>query len=104
MLSLYSARWVLPISSPGIEDGAVAVDGTRILAVGPRQTLAQQFPAASKRDFANAAILPGLVNAHSHLELTVMRGLLEREEHDFFAWLRKLTLTRARMTTEELCV
>jgi len=40
--------------------------------------------------------------AHSHLELTVMRGFLEREEHDFFAWLRKLTVARLQMTDERL--
>ena len=62
------------------------------------------FPARVVEDFGNAAILPGLINAHSHLELTVMRGFLEREEHDFFAWLRKLTIARLQMTDEDLFV
>lgn len=102
MTAIYSARWVLPITSPPIENGAVAVDGPKIVAVGSAAEVAKRFPDAPIKDFDESAILPGLVNAHSHLELTVMRGFLESEEHDFFAWLRKLTLARMSMTDEDL--
>lgn len=104
MAAIYSARWVLPIISPLIEDGAVAFEESTIIAVGPRTEIVARFPDARVEDFGEAAILPGLVNAHSHLELTVMRGFLEREENDFFAWLRKLTLARLAMTAEDLLV
>lgn len=105
MPTLYSARWVLPISSPGVPHGAIAVEGQRIVSVGSRAELAQRFPDADVRDFGEAAIIPGLVNAHSHLELTAMRGFLEAEESDFFAWLKKLTSARLeRMTADDLYV
>jgi len=104
MTTIYSARWVLPIVSPAIEDGAVAVDGSKIVAAGPRVEVLSRFPEASVSDFGQAAILPGLINAHSHLELTVMRGFLESEEGDFAAWLRKLTTARMAMTGEDLLV
>src|ERR1700738_414476 len=104
MTAIYSARWVLPIVSPMIVEGAVAVDNSSIVAVGPRTDIISQFPESRVKDFGEAAILPGLINAHSHLELTVMRGFLEREENDFFAWLRKLTLARLTMTAEDLLV
>jgi cytosine/adenosine deaminase-related metal-dependent hydrolase len=104
MTTIYSARWVLPIVSPAIEDGAVAVDGSKIVAAGLRAEVSSQFPEARTYDFGEAAILPGLVNAHSHLELTVMRGFLESEERDFAAWLRKLTTARMAMTGEDLLV
>ena len=105
MTKLYCARWVLPISSPAIEAGALAVEGKQIAAVGTRAALMTQFPEATICDLGESAIIPGLVNAHSHLELTAMRGFLEREEHDFFAWLKKLTLARLeRMTAEDLYV
>jgi len=105
MTTLYSARWVLPVTSPAIVEGAIAVEGDRIVSVSTRVELIKQFPQSNLQDFGEAAIIPGLVNAHSHLELTAMRGFLENEETDFFAWLRKLTFARLeRMTSEDLYV
>ncbi len=101
---IYAARWILPIIDPPIKDGAIAVEGPMIVAVGTRAELLKKFPDAKVNDFGEAAILPGLVNAHSHLELTVMRGFLEAEETDFFAWLRKLTIARTAMTPDDLFV
>jgi cytosine/adenosine deaminase-related metal-dependent hydrolase len=105
MTKLYSARWILPDAASLIEGGAVAIEGAQVVAVGKREELINRFPEAEARDFGEAAILPGFVNAHSHLELTAMRGYLEREEGDFFAWLKKLTIARLeRMTPEDLYV
>src|ERR671933_2114831 len=103
MTKIYSARWVLPVVSEPFEDGAVAVEGTRVAGVGARAQLAGRFPSAEMVDLGEAAILPGFVNCHTHLELTAMRGFLEPEEGDFFAWLRKITVARReRMTAEDL--
>lgn len=103
--TLYCARWVLPSASSPIEHGAVAVDGPSIARVGSRDELASKFPESLVRDFGEAAIMPGFVNTHSHLELTAMRNYLEREEGDFFAWLRKLTTARLeRMTPDDLYI
>jgi cytosine/adenosine deaminase-related metal-dependent hydrolase len=105
MTKIYSARWVLPVSSPPIEHGAVAVDGAVIAGVGDEMEIVARFPEASVENFGEAVILPGLVNTHTHLELTALRGYLENEESDFFAWLRKLTLARLeRMTPDDLLV
>lgn len=105
MITLYSARWVLPVSTLPIADGAIAVEGSQIISVGSRAALVKEFPGATVRDLGESAIIPGLVNAHSHLELTAMRGFLENEESDFFAWLRKLTIARLeRMTADDLNV
>jgi cytosine/adenosine deaminase-related metal-dependent hydrolase len=105
MMIIYRAGWVLPITTAAIEDGAVAVEEGRIKGVGASRALRAQFPTAETRDYGEAAILPGLINCHSHLELTAMRGYLEREEGDFSAWLRKLTRARLeRMTRDDLYV
>jgi cytosine/adenosine deaminase-related metal-dependent hydrolase len=105
MITLYCARWVLPVSSTAVADGAIAVDGERIVAVGGRASLVTDFPQARVRDFGESAIIPGLINAHSHLELTAMRGFLEEEEANFFAWLKKLTIARLqRMSADDLNV
>ncbi len=105
MTKLYCARWVLPVSSPPIADGAIAVDGQQIISVGTRSELLPLFKEATTLDLGESAIIPGLVNAHSHLELTAMRGFLEGEAANFFAWLRKLTRARLdRMTVDDLRV
>jgi cytosine/adenosine deaminase-related metal-dependent hydrolase len=100
-IKIYSARWVLPVSSQPIENGAVAVEGARIVGVGGRDEIAARYPDAEQEDFGAAAVMPGLVNCHSHLELTAMRGYLEDVEGDFFAWLFKLTAARMTHMTEE---
>jgi cytosine/adenosine deaminase-related metal-dependent hydrolase len=105
MPTVYSARWVVPVSSPNIAGGAIAVEGGQIIAVGTHAAIIQKFPDAIVRDLGDAAIIPGLVNAHTHLELTAMRGFLEDAEFDFFTWLRKLTSARLqRMTADDLYV
>jgi cytosine/adenosine deaminase-related metal-dependent hydrolase len=102
-ITLYCSQWLLPATSAPIADGAVAVSSDRIVSVGTKTDLRNQFPQAMVRDYGTSAIIPGLINAHSHLELTAMRGFLEPVEHDFFAWLKKLTFARLqRMTADDL--
>ncbi|HSE30831.1 MAG TPA: amidohydrolase family protein [Pyrinomonadaceae bacterium] len=103
MTTIHSARWLVPVSSTPIEEGAIAIAGETIAAVGPRNEVIGKFPNGKHRDHGNAMILPGLINVHTHLELTVMRGYLEREESDFFSWLKKLTLARLfNLTPDDL--
>jgi 5-methylthioadenosine/S-adenosylhomocysteine deaminase len=98
---IYTAEWVIPVSSPPVRDGAVVVENDRIVFVGT------QLEAASREDlrdaemlnFGCAAILPGFVNAHSHLELTVMRGFLE--DLPFRDWILKLTRTKYELLTAD---
>jgi cytosine/adenosine deaminase-related metal-dependent hydrolase len=84
----YRARWVVPIVSEPVRDGVVAVDGDRIAYVGPRG----EGPPGDEHDLGDVLLLPGLVNAHTHLELTAMRGFLE--DLDFRRWILRLTAAR----------
>jgi cytosine/adenosine deaminase-related metal-dependent hydrolase len=94
----YHARWVLPISSPPIRDGTVVELGGRIVYVGPRHE-APDASSASDRDLGECALLPGLVNAHTHLELTVFRGLLE--DLSFREWIVRLQAAKIAVMTPE---
>ena len=100
-MKIYTADYVLPICGEPIANGAVAVENTKIIAVGAARKLTESFPEAKREDFGEAAILPGFINAHSHLEITAMRGFLDIVEHDFYAWLIKLTTTRAERLSDQ---
>ena len=84
----YHARWVVPICSPPIAEGVVVVDGAEITYVGDTDGA----PAGTDVDLGDALLMPGLVNAHTHLELTAMRGFLE--DLDFRRWILRLTNAR----------
>lgn len=101
-MRIIAADHVLPISSAPISNAAVAIDGGTIAAVGPRQQIQEKYSNAEIEDFGPAAILPGFVNCHSHLELTAMRGALDAVEHDFRSWLLKLNSLRAEMTDDDI--
>ena len=105
MNKIYSARWVVPVSVAPIENGAVAVAGDLIVGLGSQSEIVKRFPDFDSESLGEAIILPGLVNSHTHLELTAMRGYLENEERDFVVWLRKLTIARVeRMTPDDILV
>ena len=101
-MKIICADHVLPISSDPVRWGAVAVNGEFIEAVGVREEVAAKFPDASIEDLGAAAIVPGFVNCHSHLELTAMRGALDGVEHDFRSWLVKINELRAAMSDEDI--
>jgi 5-methylthioadenosine/S-adenosylhomocysteine deaminase len=60
------------------------------------------YPDVEVSDFGAAAILPGFVNCHSHLELTTMRGALDDVEHDFSTWLLHLNGLRAELSDDDI--
>jgi cytosine/adenosine deaminase-related metal-dependent hydrolase len=68
----YRAAWLLPISQPPIRDAWLRTERGRIVAFGHSRP--GDLTAPDEIDLGNAAVLPGLVNAHTHLELSWMRG------------------------------
>jgi len=70
MSEVIRARWVLPIDRPPIENGWIETDDGRVVALGHGR------PPDAPRDLGSVAVLPGLVNAHTHLELSWMANLV----------------------------
>jgi aminodeoxyfutalosine deaminase len=87
----YRAAWVLPISEPPIRDGWVAIDRGRIIATG-RQSANKSEPEV---DLGDVAVLPGLVNAHTHLELSYLRDEVPPAS-EFVTWVRGVMAARRR--------
>jgi cytosine/adenosine deaminase-related metal-dependent hydrolase len=94
-VTVYSADWVLPVDAEPIRDGAVAVEDGRIAAVGPASELGR-----GGRRFESAAIVPGFVNAHSHLEYAVYAGFGDGVA-DFSEWITLHIERKARIGWDE---
>src|SRR5438105_12797277 len=88
------ARLVLPISRPPVRDGAVVVGGDKIIAVGPWRETSGNF-AGQVTDLGEVVLLPGLVNAHCHLDYTNMAGQFP-PPRVFTDWIKLITTTKAQ--------
>ncbi len=100
-MKLFSADWIFPVAAPPIAEGALAVSGNRIVSVGKKEKIFPEFPGAPRRIFPKTALLPGLVNAHTHLELTLLKNRLP-ETDDFISWILSLIEARKKITEEEI--
>ena len=97
--TLYTVRYLLPIAAPPIEDGALLVDGGRILDVGSRSELRKTSQGAKEIDFGDAVLIPPMVNAHTHLELSFFNDWLNttgevEAPRDFVDWILRLIRVR----------
>src|SRR5207245_4828319 len=93
------ARALQPVTAPPIEDGAVLVDAAgRIAAIGPNSQVAAP-PEARALEFPDAILVPGLVNCHTHLELTHLAG--KNAEREFAPWIRAIRALKDATTPEE---
>lgn len=90
---LLRARLVLTLVQPPLEDGAVLVSGNRIVGVGRWR----DFSSSSRRqvhDLGEVILLPGLVNAHCHLDYTHLAGRIPPPQR-FTDWLQRITQAKA---------
>ncbi|MDW8103933.1 MAG: amidohydrolase family protein [Armatimonadota bacterium] len=90
------AEWVLPIAREPIVQGEVVVQNGVIVDVRRRSGTRGGVEVL---DFGEAVLLPGLVNVHTHLELTALRGAIE--ELPFFEWIRRLVELKGLLTEQE---
>lgn len=91
----YTARMIFPIDAPPLERGTITLCLNRVNAVEPHGTRKPDI------DLGNVAILPGFVNAHTHLDLSGARGLCPPTP-DFTQWLRQVIAFRRSRTPEQV--
>jgi cytosine/adenosine deaminase-related metal-dependent hydrolase len=81
----YRAAWILPVGEPPIRDGWVAVQSERVAALGR----GAQPDGGREIDLGSVALMPGLVNAHTHLELSYLKGRIPPAD-EFVVWIRRV--------------
>ena len=93
-MTVFEADWVCPVSVPPVHNGALAVERDTVAGVGPNV-----FANAKRVSFPGCAIIPGFVNAHAHLELTILRGFLE--DMPFDSWIPRLTRAKYQQLSRD---
>jgi 5-methylthioadenosine/S-adenosylhomocysteine deaminase len=86
---IISARYVVPVEPPDrvLEDHSVVVRGGRIVAVLPRQEAQRDFAAEERVELSTHALIPGLINLHTHAAMSLMRGLAD--DLPLMEWLKE---------------
>ena len=93
----FTARWILPVAGPPLDRGTITVRGERIESVDPAGVW------TTDEDLGDAAIIPGLVNAHTHLDLTGAAGLTAPVMGEAFPdWLMRIIDFRRGRTADQV--
>ena len=93
------ARTIVPMVREPIEDGAVVVEREKIVGVGAFPEIKETF-AGEVLDLGERVLLPGLINAHCHLDYTVLRGKIPSPS-SFADWIREINAEKARLTEQD---
>ena len=96
---LLRARVALPVSAPPISDAGILIRGHRIEAVGRWRDLSRG-QVGQRLDLGEVIVLPGLINAHCHLDYTHMAGMFPPPRH-FTDWIKQITVTKQTWSDDE---
>ena len=94
------ARVVVTMDGPPIENGAVAISGNRILDVGKFPEVFGRHAGEEIVDLGEQALLPGLINAHCHLDYTCLRGKIPPQK-SFANWIRAINAEKAKLSEQD---
>lgn len=91
------ARIIITMDGPPIENGAVLIEDEQIVAVGLANEIGGSEPV---HDLGDVALMPGLINAHTHLDYTMLRGAI-LSQPSFSAWVRRINAIKRTMDEED---
>jgi cytosine/adenosine deaminase-related metal-dependent hydrolase len=93
------ARTVVTMDGPPLENGAVAIEDNRVVAVGTLPDL-QWLSDGPVIDLGEQVLLPGLINAHCHLDYTMMRGAISPPK-SFTAWVQRINSLKRSLDSDD---
>src|SRR5438046_6356153 len=93
------ARTVVTMDGAPIENGAVAISGNRIIDLGSFDEV-ERRNSGEIVDLGEQALLPGLINAHCHLDYTCLRGKIPPQK-SFADWIRSINAEKARLSAQD---
>jgi cytosine/adenosine deaminase-related metal-dependent hydrolase len=100
-VAVHRAPWLLPVSRPPVRDGGIAVQAGRIVEIGGFSEVARNHPGAELVDHPDSVLMPGLVNAHTHLELSHLAYLSRRPSPPTFTgWIENMLAERAKVEAD----
>ena len=94
------ARTVVTMDGPPIENGAVAISENQIVDVGTFPEVSARHRGKKIVDLGEQALLPGLINAHCHLDYTCLRGKIPPRK-SFADWIRAINAEKAKLSRED---
>ena len=94
------ARTVVTMDSPPIENGAVVISGNRIVDIGRFPEISGRHSGQKLVDVGEQALLPGLINAHCHLDYTCLRGTIPPQKW-FTDWIRAINAEKAKLGRDD---
>ncbi|PYK29868.1 MAG: hypothetical protein DME57_08780 [Verrucomicrobia bacterium] len=94
------AKVVVTMDGPPIENGAVVIVGERITDVGKFSELRKAHSTDEVVDLGERGLLPGLINAHCHLDYTRLRGKIPRQK-SFTDWIRAINAEKATLSPQD---
>jgi cytosine/adenosine deaminase-related metal-dependent hydrolase len=97
---IYRARWMVTMRDLPQEDGAVVVADSRFVDSGPADQIAAAYPDHEVSDLGDRILMPGLINAHCHLDYTMMRGAIDPPK-SFTDWIVRINALKRSLDEED---
>lgn len=106
IMELITAKYVLPMDGEAIEDGAILVEFSKICTVGKTEDLKKSHPDAAISENPNSVLMPGLINAHTHLDLTgaFNFGREDTKMPDYIDWLLVILNHRSKSSIRDTII
>ena len=94
------ARILVTMDGAPVKNGAVAVSGDRIVDVGKFPEVSARYSGQKIIDLDEQVLLPGLINAHCHLDYTCLRGMIPRQK-SFTDWIRAINTEKSKLSPQD---